>query len=85
MTKRDKKRRTNTNFRQTVREFKAARQTQVYSHINRNLPYRIFKVSKPQFLSKVKQINITRRKKKKRNISGKYSFKIKKALKKDVR
>lgn len=85
MTKRDKKRRINTNFRQTVKEFKAARQTQIYSHINRNLPYRIFKISKPQFLNKVKQVNIIKRKKKKRNISGKYLFKMKKALKKDVR
>lgn len=85
MAKRDKKKRTNTYFRQTAKEFKAARQTQIYSHINRNLPYKIFKISKPQFLNKVKKVNIMKRKKRKLNTPRKYSFKIKQALKKDVR
>lgn len=75
MTKRDKKKRINTYFRQTTREFKAARQTQVYSHINRNLPYKIFEVSKTQFLNKVKQVNIMKRKR--LNLLGKYSSKMK--------
>jgi len=85
MAKKDKKKRFNTYFRQTVKEFKSARQTQVYSHINRNLPYKIFNISKTQFLNKVKQVNIMKRKRKKLNIPGKHSFKIKRALKKDVR
>ena len=59
---RKNKKRTNTHFRQSAKEFKAARQTQVYSHINRNLPYRIFKISKPQFLNKIKKLNIIKRK-----------------------
>ena len=75
MAKRDKKKRLNTYFRQTAREFKAARQTQVYSHLNRNLPYKIFKISKTQFLNKVKQVNIVKRKR--LNLHGKHSFKIK--------
>jgi hypothetical protein len=83
MAKRDKKKRTNTYFRQTAKEFKAARQTQVYSHINRNLPYKIFNISKTQFLNKVKKINIMKRKR--LVVLGKQPFKIKQALKKDVR
>lgn len=77
MAKRDKKKRFNTHFRQTAKEFKAARQTQVYSHINRNLPYKIFSITKTQFLNKVKQINII--KGKRFNLLGKYSAKTKKA------
>ena len=76
MAKKDKKKRLNTYFRQTAKEFKAARQTQIYSHINRNLPYKIFKISKPQFLSKVKQVNIMKRKR--LSPFGKHSFKIRK-------
>ncbi|MBU0572077.1 hypothetical protein KKH23_00755 [Patescibacteria group bacterium] len=82
MTKRDKKR-FNTHFRQTVKEFKAARQTQIYSHLKRNIPYKIFKISKPQFLSKVKKSNILKRKK--LTFFGKQPFKMKQALKKGVR
>ena len=70
------KRRLNTYFRQTAKEFKAARQTQIYAHINRNLPYKIFKVSKSQFLNKVKKVNIMKRKG--LNSLGKHSFKIRK-------
>ena len=63
MAKRGKKR-INTNFRQTAKEFKSARQAQVYSHLNRNLAHKIFSVSKIQFLNKVKLINIASKKKK---------------------
>ena len=62
MTKRDKKR-FNTYFRQTAKEFKAIRQTQIYAHLKRNIPYKIFNISKRQFLNKVKQINIIKGKK----------------------
>lgn len=82
MAKRDKKRRLNVHFRQTTKEFKSARQAQVYSHLNRNLPYKIFKVSKTQFLNKVKQVNILKKKRKRLNVSEKYLFKMKRALKK---
>jgi hypothetical protein len=75
MAKKDK-RRLNTYFRQTAKEFRAARQTQVYSHINRNLPYKIFEISKSQFLNKVKQVNIMKRKK--LSSFGKHPFKIRK-------
>lgn len=76
MTKRDKQKRFNTHFRQTIKEFKSARQAQTYSHLNRNLPYKIFKVTKTQFLNKVKQVNIM--KNKKLSLLGKYSYKIRK-------
>lgn len=76
MAKKDKKRRLNIHFRQTVREFKSARQAQIYSHLNRNLPYKIFKVSKTQFLNKVKQINIM--KNKRLDLLGKHPYKTKK-------
>lgn len=50
MAKNKKAKRDNIYFRQTPREFKAARQTQVYYHINRNLPYRIYQFSKNHFM-----------------------------------
>lgn len=81
MTKRAKKR-FNTNFRQTVKEFKSARQAQVYAHLNRNLPHNIFKITKTQFLNNVKKINIKNRKRKKINIAEKRIFKMKKVTKK---
>lgn len=39
----------NTNFRQTGSSIKAARQTQIYSHINRNIPQRIYMFTKDKF------------------------------------
>lgn len=42
-------RRINIYFRQTAKAFKAARQTAVFSHINRNLPYRMYQFSKERF------------------------------------
>ncbi len=71
-----RKKRLNTHFRQTVKEFKAARQTQIYAHFKRNLPYKIFEISKSQFLNKVRQVNII--KGKRINLFRKYPFKIKK-------
>ncbi len=56
------KQRTNTHFRQTAKEFKAARQAQVFGYFKRNLPDRIFKITKPQFLNKISKINISKRK-----------------------
>ena len=52
-----KKKGINTYFRQTAKSFKAARQTQVFSHINRNLPYNIYKMSKRQFNTQLQKIN----------------------------
>ena len=50
MTKSSKGKRLNIYFRQTAKEFKSARQTQVYSHIKRNLPYRIFSFTKERII-----------------------------------
>jgi hypothetical protein len=44
-----KGKRVNTYFRQTAKAFKAARQTKVFTHIKRNLPYRIFQYTKDKF------------------------------------
>jgi len=48
--------RLNIYFRQTAKSFRAARQTQIFSHINRNLPYRIFQFSKSRFSNQVMRI-----------------------------
>jgi len=42
--------RINTYFRQTAKAFKAARQTAIFSHINRNITYRIYNFSKDVFV-----------------------------------
>lgn len=47
-----KKKRINTYFRQTAKSFKAAKQTQIFSHINRNLPYRIYGVVSQKLFAK---------------------------------
>jgi hypothetical protein len=52
-----KQRRLNIYFRQTAKAFRAARQTQVFYHINKNLPYRIYKFSKEKILSQVQKAN----------------------------
>jgi hypothetical protein len=75
MTKRGKKR-FNTYFRQTAKAFRAARQTQIYAHLKRNLPYRIFNISKTQFLNKLKKVNIAKRKR--LTLLGKHSLKMRK-------
>jgi len=49
MAEKKKAKRVNTFFRQTPREFKSAHQAQIFSHINRNLPYKIYQFSKSQF------------------------------------
>jgi len=55
--KKHKERRLNIYFRQTAKAFRAARQTQVFSHINRNIPYRIYKFSKEKVLYQVQRAN----------------------------
>lgn len=57
MVRGSKKKRVNTYFRQTAKSFKAAKQTQVYSHINRNLPYNVYKITKRQFFIQLQKIN----------------------------
>jgi len=52
-----KAKRANIYFRQTARSFKAAKQTQVFSHINRNLPYRIFSLTKDVFAERIRRLN----------------------------
>ena len=49
MGKLGKQKRKNIYFRQTPKEFKSQRQTEVYYHINRNLPYTLFQFSKEKF------------------------------------
>ena len=52
-----RKKRLNINFRQTSKAFKSAKQTQIFSHINRNLPYNVYKMSKNRFLNQLQKIN----------------------------
>lgn len=52
-----KAKRRNIHFRQTPKSFKAARQTQIFSHINRNLPYNVYKITTRQFNRRVEKIN----------------------------
>lgn len=49
-------RRFNTYFRQTSKALRALRQTQVFSHINRNIPYNLYKFSKKQFSRQAEKI-----------------------------
>lgn len=42
-------RRDNINFRHSSQDFKGARAASVWAKINRNLPYRLFQVSKNLF------------------------------------
>ena len=49
MPKAGRTRRFNINFRQTAKAFRAARQSQIFIHINKNLPYRIYQFSKKRF------------------------------------
>jgi hypothetical protein len=55
----EKKKARNTHFRQTVKSFRAERQTQVFSKIKRNIPYRMYHFSKKLFserLGKMKNL-----------------------------
>ena len=73
------KRRINTYFRQTAKAFRAARQTQVFSHIKRNIPYTIVK-SVRRIKSKTMQAKDVVKQKTKINPSGifkKYSKRAK--------
>ena len=59
MDKGKSKKRKNTHFRQTEKSFKALRQTSVFSHIKRNIPYNISNTSKRIYenqVSKLKKI-----------------------------
>lgn len=49
--------RLNTYFRQTSKAFKAARQTKIFSHLNRNLPYNIVKYSTTYLKKNYKMFN----------------------------
>lgn len=46
MPKEGKTGRSNIYFRQTPKEFRSAKQAEVYLHINKNLPYRIYHFTK---------------------------------------
>lgn len=49
-----KKGKRNTYFRQTPKSFKADKQTQIFSHINRSLPYKLYKISKDRFRERLR-------------------------------
>jgi len=53
----ERKRRINIHFRQTAKAFRAARQTKVFAHINRNLPFRMYQFSKERFNRGTQYIN----------------------------
>ena len=53
MTEKKNKKRLNIYFRQTPSSFVADRQTQVFAHIKRNIPYRIYVFSRGQFKNTV--------------------------------
>ena len=57
MGKLGKQKRKNIYFRQTPKEFKSQRQTEVYYHINRNLPYTLFQFSKEKFSAHLKKVS----------------------------
>ena len=56
MTQKNKSKRDNIYFRQTPKEFRSARQTQIWQHINKNLPYRIYQFSKYHFLTNLNRL-----------------------------
>ena len=68
-----KGKRINTYFRQTAKAFRAARQTQIFSRIKRNLPYNVFKFSRSVIFNQTRKI---RAKIKKENLN--YARKIEK-------
>jgi hypothetical protein len=59
MTKKGRKKRVNTYFRQTAKAFKAARQTQIFSHIRRNIPHNIYKYSKSKVEKQIGKVRET--------------------------
>lgn len=56
MAKQRGKKRINTYFRQTAKAFKAARQTQIFSHFRRNIPYKLYKYSKSKVKKEAKRV-----------------------------
>ena len=67
--------RTNIHFRQTPKEFRAQKQNQVYSVMNRNLPYRVYNFSKSLFDDQLLKMKIK---------VSKFSAKLPKNTKKPV-
>lgn len=55
MTK-QKGRRINTYFRQSAKAFRVARQTQVFYHLKRNIPYNMYKFSRSHFTKQLTNI-----------------------------
>lgn len=51
-----KLKRINTHFRQTAKEFRSQKQSQIHQHFNQNLPYRIFSFSKRQIRIRVDKL-----------------------------
>ena len=49
--------RKNIYFRQDARSFAVDRQTQIYSYINRSIPYRLFVFSKQKFQNNLERLN----------------------------
>ncbi len=57
MSRTGKEKRRNINFRQTPREFASRRQTQVFLHFNRNLPYKVYQFSRRLFERQMTKIS----------------------------
>jgi len=57
MSRTGKEKRRNINFRQTPKEFRSARQTQVFLHFNKNLPYKVYQFSKNLFERQMTKIS----------------------------
>src|SRR3990167_252359 len=56
-------RRKNVHFRQTPKEFRAQKQNQIYSVMNRNLPYRVYNFSKNLFNDQLQKLKLKATKK----------------------
>ncbi len=57
MTKEGKSPRSNIYFRQTPKEFRSAKQAEVYEHIQMNIPYRILNFTKDKLTSAFTQVH----------------------------
>lgn len=57
MTNNTSGKRRNIYFRQTPKEFRASAQNEIYSHIKRNLPYRIYRYSQERFKKSITFVN----------------------------
>ena len=57
MARTGKEKKRNIYFRQTPKEFRSIRQTQVFLHFNKNLPYKVYHFSKKLFERQMTKIS----------------------------